>query len=82
MGAYPWPIRIVPTRWGRFTCAVCGLVVAGTIAALAHAAFERGRPLCDLGLHHWHLMTTARAGFVKFDRCSRGCGATRTRKGR
>ena len=32
-----WPIRIVPTRWGRFVCLTCGLVVAGTIAALAHA---------------------------------------------
>ena len=40
MGAYPWPIRIVLTRWGRLACA---LVMAGTIAALAHAAFERGR---------------------------------------
>ncbi len=43
MGAYPWPIRILPTRWGRFACLACGLVVTGALAALAHAAFERGR---------------------------------------
>ena len=30
-----------PLRWGRFRCLACGLVVAGVIAAMAHAAMER-----------------------------------------
>lgn len=36
---------------------------------------------CRLGLHAWHLMTSGRAGFVRWERCRRGCGATRMRKG-
>jgi hypothetical protein len=39
------------------------------------------RILCILGWHRWHVETTARAGFVVWERC-RGCGATRVRKGR
>ena len=38
-----WPIRIVPTRRGHMTCLACGLVMVGTIAALAHAGRCGGR---------------------------------------
>jgi len=62
-------------RW-LAVCFVAFAIVSGV------AAGSVSRLLCNLGLHRWHLMTTGRAGFVKFERCSRGCGAIRTRKGR
>ncbi len=34
---------MTPLPWGRFRCLACGLVVAGVVAAMAHAAIERRR---------------------------------------
>lgn len=36
---------------------------------------------CAAGMHRWHLMTSGRAGFVKWYRCKRGCGARKMVKG-
>lgn len=40
------------------------------------------RLLCRYGRHRWVTMTTGRAGFVRFQRCERGCGTPRIVKGR
>lgn len=40
------------------------------------------RLACHFGHHRWVTMTTGRAGFVKFQRCERGCGTPRIVKGR
>lgn len=37
--------------------------------------------LCWLLGHRWVRMTSGRGLFVHWDRCSRGCGASRIRKG-
>ena len=39
------------------------------------------RILCHLGWHRWQRMTTGRGQFVHWDRCARGCGESRIRKG-
>lgn len=39
------------------------------------------RVLCELGEHDWNEMTAGRGMFVHWDRCIRGCGEQRMRKG-
>ena len=40
-----------------------------------------GMLLCAGDSHRWHLMTSGRAGFVRWYRCKRGCGARKMVKG-
>lgn len=40
-----------------------------------------GKLLCAAESHRWHLMTSGRAGFVRWYRCKRGCGARKMVKG-
>jgi hypothetical protein len=60
-------------------------IVAEHRPAIEAAIRDHLRPVgleaCAIAYHDWETMTTARAGFVKFDHCRRGCGASRTWKG-
>lgn len=40
-----------------------------------------GKLFCAAESHRWQLMTSGRAGFVRWYRCRRGCGARRMVKG-
>lgn len=52
-----------------------------TAEAIARLPTFAAMSRCAIGDHDWVLMTTARQGYVSWDRCSRGCGNQRIRKG-
>ena len=52
-----------------------------TLEALAALPTFRAMSQCAIGDHDWVVMTTGRQGYVNWERCARGCGSQRIRKG-